>query len=153
MAIKLSLVYKTSIGKKQRNFSFNANTGQLDIFNDFEASHDFSSCLESMMTKSRCLKHLAAPDWSTIIAVAITKEIIHDKKAIQWNRNITATIPISCGTSYQNCSCYIPIPLNRVVVKDYFLCNYADRTAIALVGRGSGAFFYRTRLADCSRMT
>ena len=45
-----------------------------------------------------------------------------------------ATILIACGTSYQNCSRNISIPLDCFVVKDNFLSNSDDRTAIALVG-------------------
>ena len=47
--------------------------------------------------------------------VAVTKEIIFDNKAIQWNINLVFTILIDCGTSYHNREHEIYIPL------DFFL--------------------------------
>ena len=49
--------------------------------------------------------------------VAVTKEILLDIQAIQWNINTTATILIACATIYQNCSRNIYIPLDCIVVK------------------------------------
>ena len=46
------------------------------------------------------------------------------------------TIMIACVTSYQNREHEISIPLDFFVVKDYFLSNCEDRTAVALVRQG-----------------
>ena len=60
-------------------------------------------------------------DYNAILAV--TKEMILDNKAIQWNRNPAVTILIACATSNQNCSRGISIPLDCFVVKGHFLSN------------------------------
>ena len=70
--------------------------------------------------------------------------MVIDNKAIQWNINIMVTNLTVCGTSYQNCSHEISIPLDCFVVKDYFLSNCDDRTAMALVGRGPVSLDFTT---------
>ena len=63
----------------------------------------------------------AHPTKAIVVRSPVTKKIILGNKAIQWNRNITATILI------QNCSREISIPLDCFAVKDYFLSNCDNR--------------------------
>ena len=74
--------------------------------------------------------------------VAVTKEIILDNEAIQWDSDLMFTILIACGTSYQIRGSGISVPLDCFVVKDYFLSDCDDRTAIALVGWGPPQIYY-----------
>ena len=60
-----------------------------------------------------------------LMIIAVTKEMLLGNKAMQSNRNPTATILIACDTSYPNVSHVISIPLGCFVAKEYFL-SYHD---------------------------